>query len=58
MSQVQLVEARTKAAVQKIESQAKAEAQRLEADACGRGKMAGGHPMHPARPSWTRVVVL
>jgi regulator of protease activity HflC (stomatin/prohibitin superfamily) len=33
MSQVQLVEARTKAAVQKIESQAKAEAQQLEAQA-------------------------
>src|SRR6266478_3310695 len=33
MSQVQLVEARTKADVQKIESQAKAEAQRLEAEA-------------------------
>ncbi len=32
MSQVQLVEARTKADVQKIESQAKAEAQRLEAE--------------------------
>ena len=33
MSQVQLVEARTKADVQKIESQATAEAQRLEAEA-------------------------
>jgi regulator of protease activity HflC (stomatin/prohibitin superfamily) len=33
MSQVQLVEARTKADVQKIESQAKAEAQRMEAEA-------------------------
>jgi regulator of protease activity HflC (stomatin/prohibitin superfamily) len=33
MSQVQLVEARTKSDVQKIESQAKAEAQRLEAEA-------------------------
>jgi regulator of protease activity HflC (stomatin/prohibitin superfamily) len=33
MSQVQLVEARTKADVQKIESQSKAEAQRLEAEA-------------------------
>jgi regulator of protease activity HflC (stomatin/prohibitin superfamily) len=33
MSQVQLVEARTKADVQKIESQAKAEAQKLEAEA-------------------------
>lgn len=32
MSQVQLVEARTKADVQKIESQAKAEAQKLEAE--------------------------
>lgn len=32
MSQVQLVEARTKADVQKIESQAKAEAQRMEAE--------------------------
>src|SRR3989441_9098183 len=32
MSQVQLVEARTKADVQKIESQAKAEAQRIEAE--------------------------
>src|SRR5688572_26516759 len=32
MSQVQLVEARTKADVQKIESQSKAEAQRLEAE--------------------------
>jgi len=32
MSQVQLVEARTKADVQKIESQAKAEAQRTEAE--------------------------
>jgi regulator of protease activity HflC (stomatin/prohibitin superfamily) len=32
MSQVQLVEARSKAGVQKIEAQAKAEAQRLEAD--------------------------
>src|SRR6267378_6240151 len=32
MSQVQLVEARTKADVQKIESQAKAEAQRVEAE--------------------------
>jgi regulator of protease activity HflC (stomatin/prohibitin superfamily) len=32
MSQVQLVEARSKADVQKIEAQAKAEAQRLEAD--------------------------
>jgi regulator of protease activity HflC (stomatin/prohibitin superfamily) len=33
MSQVQLVEARTKADVQKIESQAKAEAQRIDAEA-------------------------
>ena len=33
MSQVQLVEARSKADVQKIEAQARAEAQRLEADA-------------------------
>lgn len=33
MSQVQLVEARTKSEVQKIESQAKAEAQKLEAEA-------------------------
>ena len=33
MSQVQLVEARTKADVQRIESQAKAEAQRLESEA-------------------------
>jgi regulator of protease activity HflC (stomatin/prohibitin superfamily) len=33
MSQVQLVEARTKADVQKIESQAKAEAQRMDAEA-------------------------
>src|SRR5262245_54505966 len=33
MSQVQLVEARTKADVQKIETQAKAETQRLEAEA-------------------------
>jgi len=33
MSQVQLVEARTKADVQKIESQSQAEAQRLEAEA-------------------------
>src|SRR5258708_13623071 len=33
MSQVQLVEARTKSELQKIESQAKAEAQRLEAEA-------------------------
>jgi regulator of protease activity HflC (stomatin/prohibitin superfamily) len=32
MSQVQLVEARTKADVQKIESQAKAESQRMEAE--------------------------
>jgi regulator of protease activity HflC (stomatin/prohibitin superfamily) len=34
MSQVQLVEARTKADVQKIESQSKADAQRAEAEAC------------------------
>lgn len=37
MSQVQLVEARTKADVQKIESQAKAEAQRLDAEARAQG---------------------
>jgi len=38
MSQVQLVEARTKADVQKIESQAKAEAQRIEAESRARAQ--------------------
>jgi regulator of protease activity HflC (stomatin/prohibitin superfamily) len=38
MSQVQLVEARTKADVQKIESQTKAEAQRTEAESRAAGQ--------------------
>lgn len=38
MSQVQLVEARTKSEVQKIESQARAEAQKLEAEARSAGQ--------------------
>jgi regulator of protease activity HflC (stomatin/prohibitin superfamily) len=38
MSQVQLVEARTKSEVQKIESQSKAEAQKLEAEARAAGQ--------------------
>src|ERR1043166_2814822 len=43
MSQVQLVEARTKADVQKIESQAKAEAQGMEAEAKASAQRLAAH---------------